>query len=227
MEELELREYWSILRKRWILVVLIPVIAIIVSGLFSFFVLQPQYDASTTLLVNQKTNNSAPIQYQDIQTSEALVKTYSDIIKSRTIESAVIQDLHLNLTTDQLDKMVSVSSPDQSQVIQVTVTSPDVHQAAGIANDLAAEFQSKAQTIMDVQDVHVVDKAIVPAHPHKVKPNKKLNLAIALILGLMVSVGLAFLLEYLDTRIRTEDDVRRYLNLPLLGSVVDFDSVKH
>jgi len=74
---------------------------------------------------------------------------------------------------------------------------------------------------MDVQNVQIVDKASTPANPSPVKPNKKLNLAIALVLGLLVSVGLAFLLEYLDTRIKTEEDVQRYLELPVLGSIAE------
>lgn len=226
MEELELREYWLIIRKHLLLVVLIPVIAVIVSGVVSFFVIQPQYSASTTLLVNQQTSTTNPLQYQDIQVSEALVKTYSNIIKSHTIESKVISDLGLNTTAAILDGSISVSSPDQSQVIEVTVTNGNQASAAKIANDLAQVFQGKAQTLMNVENVQIIDHALVQANPSPVKPNKKLNLAIALILGLMVSIGLAFLLEYLDNRIRTENDARRYLNLPVLGAVMDYKSVK-
>lgn len=222
MEELELRQYWLIIRKRLKLVLAIPIIALIVSGALSFWYLTPQYQSSTTLLVNQKPTNQS-MQYQDIMTSQALVKTYTQIIKSRTIEDAVISDLNLNMTAGQLDKMVSVSSPDQSQVIQVSVTSPDVHMSASIANSLASVFQQKAVTLMDVKNVQIVDKATVPTNPSPVKPNKKLNMAIALVLGLMVSIGVAFLLEYLDTRIKSEEDIQRYLELPVLGTIVDFE----
>ncbi|MCL6454241.1 MAG: capsular biosynthesis protein [Alicyclobacillus sp.] len=226
MEELELREYWQIIRKRWLLVVLIPVIAVVVSGILSFFVIQPQYSASTTLLVNQKADSTNPLQYQDIQVSEALVNTYTNIIKSHTIESQVVSDLGLSMPVSQLDKMISVTSPNQSQVIEVTVTGPSQSQAARIANQLAQVFQGKAQTLMDVQNVQIIDPALVQSNPAPVKPNKKLNVSIALILGLMVSVGLAFLLEYLDNRIRTEEDVHRYLDLPVLGAVTDFNAKK-
>ena len=223
MEELELREYWHIIRKRWLLVVLIPVIAVIISGVLSFFVIKPQYQATTTLLVNQKISNNTALQ-QDIAASQALVNTYTNIIKSENIESTVIANLHLHMTPAQVNSMVSVSSPNQSQVIQVDVTSPSYNEAMQIANGLASVFQQKAQVLMNVQNVQIIDKALQQANPHPVKPNKKLNLAIALILGLMVSIGLAFLLEYLDNRIRSEDDVRRYLNLPVLGTVMDFEA---
>lgn len=226
MEELELRQYWNILRKRWILVISIPVIAALISGLLSSFVLKPQYEADTTLLVNQKADNNPALQYQTIMASQALVKTYSDIIKSKTIEQTVIDNLKLPYTLKQLDNMITVSSPDQSQVIDVQVLSGSQAEAARIANELASVFQSKAATLMDVKNVQVVDPAEVVSNPTPVKPNKKLNIAIAFILGLMVSVGIALLLEYLDNCLRTEEDVTRYLGLPVLGAIVDYDDVK-
>lgn len=222
MEELELRQYWQIIRKRIRLVLGIPIIAVIVAAVVSLWVMTPQYQASTTLLVNQ-TVSQANMQYQDIQTSEALINTYTQLIKSNTIENTVISNLGLKMSSEQLSGMISVSSPDQSQVIELTVTSPNIHQAVTIANNLASVFQTKATQIMEVKNVQVVDKAAVPANPSPVKPNKKLNVAIALVLGLMVSIGLAFLLEYLDTRIKTEEDVRRYLALPVLGSIGDYE----
>ncbi len=224
MEELELQQYWAIIRKRWLLVILVPVIAVVMSGVLSFFVIKPQYEADTSLLVNQKQSSNPSIQYAEIMANQALVKTYSDIIKSATVEQAVIDQLNLPYTTAQLDKTITVSSPDQSQVIRVKVVSPSQSLSTNIANSLAQVFQNKAQTLMDVQNVQIVDQAVSPQNPHPVKPNKKLNIAIAFILGLMVSLGMAFLMEYLDNRLRTEEDVRRYLNLPVLGAIIDYES---
>jgi capsular polysaccharide biosynthesis protein len=226
MEELELRQYWNIMRKRWILVISIPIIAAIVSALLSFFVLKPQYEADTTLLVNQKPENNPALQYQTVMANQALVSTYSNIIKSRTIEQTVIDNLNLPYTVKQLDGMITVSSPNQSEVIDVKVVDGSQAEATHIANELASVFQRKAETLMDVKNVQIVDPATVVSNPTPVKPNKKLNIAIAFILGLMVSVGIAFLLEYLDNRLRTEEDVTRYLGLPVLGTIVDYEDVE-
>jgi capsular polysaccharide biosynthesis protein len=224
MEEIELRAYWEIIRKRIALVLLIPFIAAMVSGALSFFVLKPEYEADTTLVVNQKTDASTMLQYQQIMAGEALTKTYSDIIKSQTLEQSVINALHLPYTIKQLDSMIKVSSPDQSLVIQIAVTDTSHQEAVKIANQLANTFKNKAAEMMNVENVQIVDPALDQANPTPVKPKKALNIAIALILGFMVSIGLAFLLEYLDNRIRTEEDVKRYLNLPVLGTIVDYES---
>ncbi|MCL6598845.1 MAG: capsular biosynthesis protein [Alicyclobacillus macrosporangiidus] len=223
MEELELREYWYIIRKRLAIVLALPLIAMIVSAVLSFFVLKPQYEADTTLLVNQKVNGNPSLEYQMILANQALVNTYSDIIKSATIERAVIQQLQLPYTLAEFDKMIQVTSPDKSQVIDVKVTDRSQVEAVKIANALATEFQNRAQQLMNVENVQIVDPAVVNPDAKPVKPNKKLNIAIALVLGLMVSTGLAFLLEYLDTRLKNEDDVHRYLNLPVLGVIGDYE----
>lgn len=221
-DSIELREYWGIIRKRWLLIVSLPVIAALVSGLLSFFYIKPTYQESTTILVNNTQQSSLTNLQSDIMASQALVNTYTDIIKSNTIEQSVVSALNLPMTAKQLDGMIQVTSPNQSQVIEISVKGHDATLAARIANQLAKSFQQRAAEIMSVQNVQVIDPAIVPAKPVAVSPNKKLNVAIAFILGLMVSVGIAFLLEYLDTRLKNEDEVRRYLGLPVLGSVGDF-----
>lgn len=222
MEEIELREYWRIIRKRLSIVLTIPLIAMIVSAALSFFVLKPQYEADTTLLVNQKASDNPSIEYQMILANQALVNTYSDIIKSATIERTVLEKLNLPYTLQQIDKMIQVTSPDKSQVIEVKVTDPSQIEAVRIANALATEFQHRAQQLMNVENVQIVDPAVVNPDAKPVKPNKKLNIAVAVVLGLMVSIGLAFLLEYLDTRLKDENDVKQYLNLPVLGVIGDY-----
>lgn len=222
-EEIELREYWNLIRKRWKMVIAIPLIAVVASALVSLFVLHKKYEESTTLLVsNTQSSQGQSVQYQDILANQALVHTYSDIVKSQTVESQVIVDLHLSLNVAQLDSMIKVTSPNSSEVIQLSVTNENPQLAADIANDLATVFKSKAQSIMQADNVQVIDKAVVPAKPVAISPNKKLNVAIAFILGLMASIGLAFLMEYLDYRVRTEEDVRKHLGLPVIGVVGDF-----
>lgn len=230
MEEIELKQYWAIIRRRWKLVLSIPVIAVIVSAIFSLYFITPQYQANTTLLVNPKTDASSAASaaasaqaYQALLLGQGMVPTYTQIIKSYAVEQAVIGQLGLTMSPNTLNGMINVSSPTQSEVIQISVTGPSLAQGVDIANTLATTFQKKAKLLMQVQNVQVIDLANSAQNPHPVKPNKKLNVAIALILGLMVSVGLAFLLEYLDNRIRTVDDVQRYLQLPVLGTIVEHD----
>ena len=76
----------------------------------------------------------------------------------------------------------------------------------------------------DVSNIRIVERAVRPLSP--VKPKKKLNLALSIIFGLMTGVGLAFLLEYMDRSLRTEEDVQRYMDLPVLSVVPEADKAK-
>ena len=76
----------------------------------------------------------------------------------------------------------------------------------------------------DVSNIRIVEKAVLPLSPFK--PKKKLNFALSIVFGLMTGVGLAFLLEYMDRSLRTEEDVQRYLDLPVLSVVPEADKAK-
>lgn len=221
-QEIELKEYWAIIRKWWVMIVSITLIATIVSGVVSEFFIKPTYEESTTLLVNQKMNSTQlalSALYSNIQANESLVTTYSDIMNSNAILNPTIKKLNLPYKTSQLAKMISLTSNNQSEVITLSVKAKSPVLAAGIANTLASVFQRKVVELMQVSNVQVVDPAVASANPNPVSPNKKLNVAIAFVLGLMVSVGLAFLFEYLDDSVRSEDEASQILGVPVLGVV--------
>jgi len=70
---------------------------------------------------------------------------------------------------------------------------------------------------MKTGNIRVVDRAEVPGSP--VKPNKKRNILLAIIIGLAMGTGLSFFLEYLDNTIKHAEDIEQYLNIPCLGSI--------
>ena len=77
---------------------------------------------------------------------------------------------------------------------------------------------------ISVSNIRITEKAVMPQAP--VKPKKKLNLILSIIFGLMTGVGIAFLWEYLERSLRTEEDVRRYLDLPVLSVIPVADKAK-
>jgi uncharacterized protein involved in exopolysaccharide biosynthesis len=77
--------------------------------------------------------------------------------------------------------------------------------------------EARINEVMELGNIKIIDKALVPGNP--IKPNKKLNLAIGGILGLMMGVMLVFFMEYMDNTIKTTDDIERYLGLPVLGLI--------
>ncbi len=222
-ETISLRELMETIRKRLNLIVLITVAAVLVSGIVSYFVITPIYQSSTQLLVNQAKSDQPMVNPGEIQTNLQLINTYNVIIKSPAILDQVSEDLDLGMTVSQLNEKVTVQSEKDSQVVNITVQDPNPNKAAEIANQIATVFQKEIVDIMNVDNVSILAKAEVGETQSPVKPRPLLNIAIAFIVGLMAGIGIAFLLEYLDNTVKTEQDVEKLLELPVLGAIATFE----
>lgn len=218
-ETISLQELFKTLKKRMGLIALITIIAITISGVVSFLVLTPIYQSSTQILVNQTKQETTGANAQDIQTDLQLINTYKVIIESSVILSKVIEDLDLDMSVGALNSQVTVGNVQNSQVVTIGVSDPDPAAAVEIVNTITTVFQEEIQEMMNVDNVKIIAPAELSENPSPVKPDPKLNMAIAAVIGLMLGVGVAFLLEYLDTTIKTEQDIEELLGLPVIGLI--------
>lgn len=217
-ETISLKELFAILRKRLVMILAITIGVALVSAIVSFYFITPIYQTSTQILVNQKKQEGI-VQPGEIQTSLQLTNTYKVIVKSPVILDQVKEKLKLNMSTGALNSKISVGNEKDSQVMVVAVQDKDPKLARDIANTTAEVFQSEIAKIMSVDNVTILSKAEVTDGQAPIKPNKMLNVAIAFVVGLMASVGLAFLLEYLDNTMKKEEDIEKLLGVPVLGVV--------
>lgn len=220
MEEISLKEYFLILRKRMGLIILLMILSITTSGLVSYFVLEPEYQTFTTLIVGKPKdyqNVDNKLEYNDLLLNQKLVSTYGELVKTRIVADEVIKNLKLDMSYKEFREKVNVNLVKDTEIIKLEVMDTNPVLAAEIANETAQVFMENVKDIMMVENVQVIDEAQVPDIPIKPRPN--LNMAIAGVLGLMVSIFLVFLLEYLDSTIKTPDDIERYLNLPVIGTI--------
>lgn len=224
-ETIDLREYFQIIRKRAWIIVLITVLAMITSGLISFFVLSQVYEANTTLIVNADQNKESEILTGDqLNVTQKLTLTYGEIIKSRSVIDEVIKKLDLDKDYDEVVKEITVSPVKDTQIISITVQDTNAKRARDIANTIPTVFTKEVKRITKANSVEVIDKAITPENP--VKPNKLMNIAIAAVLGVMIGLFIVFLLEYLDNKIKTPQDIEKHLGLPILGVVPNENMAK-
>ncbi|WP_281863146.1 YveK family protein [Planomicrobium okeanokoites] len=218
-ETISLQDLFKTIRKRLGLIALLTILAITIAGVISFLVLTPVYQTSTEILVNQSPSETGQLTNQNIQTDLQLINTYSGIIKSPAILDQVVEEMNLDMTTDQLTSKITVSNADQSQIVNITMQDEDPAMAVEIANTTASVFESDIQELMNVDNVTILSPAVLKENPSPVAPNPMLNMAIAAVVGLMLGVGIAFLLEYLDTSMKDQQDIEDVLGLPLLGVI--------
>jgi len=119
-----------------------------------------------------------------------------------------------------LINMINIRTVNNSQVMTLSIRHSSHETAVEIVNAVSETFQRVIPSIMTVDNVSILDQAKHRDNPTPVSPNVPLNTAIAFVVALMVAVGLAFLLEYLDDTIKTEQDVKQVLGLPVLAEIV-------
>ena len=215
--EIDLKEYLDIIwSKKW-LILGITLLAALISGLVSFFVLQPVYEASTTIMIGKSNNSEQSIKYDDLMLNQKLVNTYSEIIKSNTVLEEVVSNLKLGQSATQLKENVTVNPIGDTEIIEIKVNNSDPVLATNIANDLSEVSMENVKEIMKIDNVQVIDRAEVPNDP--VKPNEIMNIIIAAVLGFMIGIGIVFLREYLDNTITSPNDIEKYLDLSVIGVI--------
>ena len=218
-ETISLQDIFYTLKKRIGLITVTTIAAIIIAAIISFFMITPMYQATTQILVNQQNTPSQQVTTSEIQTNLQLINTYSEIIKSPAILDIVIAELDLDLTASQLSSKIAVSNANNSQIVSVSVQDANHTVATDIVNTVSEVFKEEVIDLMKVDNVNILSPAVHVENPVPVSPNKTLNMAIAAVLGLMIGVGIAFLLEYLDTTVKTEKDIEDLLDLPVIGLV--------
>lgn len=221
-ETIDLREYFFILKKKMWTIVLSAVICGVISGLVSFYVLKPVYEANTTLIVNKEVENETTqmTTSDDLNFVQKLALTYGEIIKSRSVITSTIDKLNLDMTYEDLSEAVSITNVENTQIIKISVKNENPRVAATICNTIPEIFSTEVQRIVKASGTEVIDKAAVPEEP--IKPNKTMNILIATVLGAMVSVFIIFLRESLNTKIKEPKDIEEKLGLPVFGVVPKF-----
>lgn len=217
---MELKEYLHILKKRWLLIISVTLTCVFASAVVSFFLIKPTYQASISVVIggNKEESSSNTNQtYNDVMMYQKLVKTYSEFVKTRSVAEDAIEKLNLDKTPAALLDMVSVAPKGDTEFLTITVKSKDAYEARDIANQVAKSLKDITKDIKKVDNVQLVDDALLPSGP--VSPKPLLNIAIALILGLFVSVGIVFLIEYLDNTVKDTDELEKLLEVPVLGAI--------
>ncbi len=220
-ETIDLLEVLEVVRQHVLIIVLVTVLAAAAGFGVSRFLLVPQYEASALMIVNTRQDATANVTSDQITSATKLVSTYSIIIKSDTVLQQVINNLGLTLTYEQLHERVSVSAVDDTQVMKITVQSDNPEWARQVCEQITAISPDVILESVEAGSVKLISQASVDPDP--VSPNVMRNTAVAALLGLVVSVGIVILREMLDNRIKTEDDVRKYLDLPVVGVIPNYE----
>jgi succinoglycan biosynthesis transport protein ExoP len=226
MEELDIRDIIHIIKKHLWAIVATVILFASVSGIISAFFLSDTYASSTTLIVIKQNQGSGVNDFNqsDLNLARSLVNTYNEIIRSNLVIDSVINDLNLDMGLGELRSKISVKAEGNTEIMRITVEDTIPERAREIADSVANVFIIEVNKLMNMENVQVIDTARVPGSP--IRPKTMQNIVIAALLGLMLGLGVVFLIEFLDNTIKTQEDVEKHLQLPVIGRIPQFDDEK-
>lgn len=221
----------EILRILWVrLWLIILVTALLVGAVVGYGLVQrPTYEASIKILVGQEREDDSQSSLgSDVQGLQQITQTMAEAISSRPVAVAVIQQLDLPVAPEQfLEDNLIVEQVGATQFIQVDYRDSDPRRAQRVANTVGEVFSqqiSDSSATANTITATVWERAAVPSEP--VSPNFFIYTAAALAAGLMLGVGLAFLLDNLDDSWRSPEEAEQVSGVPTFGVIPTFDVPK-
>jgi len=218
-QEIDLRKIISILYHRILWIIGTTILFGVAAFVITHYILIPKYEADGTIYVYNSDNRQevATITSSDITTSQKLVDTYIVILQSSTVVEKVVADTKLGYTENEIREMLSATSLNGTEVFQISITNENPEHAQAICNSFLSIAPQEIIRVVRAGGVEVIDWAKTPEEP--VSPNIKRNMAIAMMLGVVMSFALAIMVELMDTKIKTQEELAQLLNLPVLAVI--------
>lgn len=224
--EISLVQIWEVIKKNFVIFLAILIVFGTIAFAGSKFLMEKKYSATATLIIVKDNDNavSQTFTYSDVQLSQKLVSTYSQIMLSEAISDTVIANLDLGnkygIDSGIYKKIVDITNANNTEVMEVSVTTNDPHLSADIANEVVEVFQEKIYDIMNVDNVTILNKAKVPTAPSG--PNAKINTAIGVLVGMVVCFAIIIIKLLTDTKVKTEEELKAIFDYPIIGLIPDF-----
>lgn len=213
--EIDLKEMFFLLLNHWKSIFLAILIGGVLFGAYHALLVRPSYQADAEIYI---TNTDSLITFSDLQMSAALTDDYARIIKSQVVLNRVIRELQLDLDYKELSELVEVNNPDSTHIIEIIVTCDDLELSRNIANALLNVSVDQIYQIIGSSEPTVIDYSEAEA-VEDVTPSLAKYMIIGGLLGAVLVCAVLIVRMLMDTTMHSEEDVDRYLQLPVLASV--------
>ena len=215
--EIDLLQLWNAVRHRIWLVLLAGFIVADIAFAITKFLITPMYSSSATMLVVTKETTLSSL--ADLQLGSQLTNDYEIMITSRPVLQEAIEELGLEISYKRLRNMITISNPNDSRMLIISTMQPDPELAKSVVDTVAQISSEYIAEKMEVTAPKIIEEGEVPIFQSS--PNLLRNTAIGGMLGIIAAVFLICVAVILNDSIQTEDDIERYLQLPVLAVVPD------
>ena len=211
--EIDLVELMYRLLEKAKYIILAALLGAIISGAYTVFRITPLYTATSKLYVVNSANSVIDLSALNMGTQ--LASDYKEVFSNWHVHERVLQKLDLPYSYKQLNDMVSVSNSESQRILHIKVTSPSPEEAKLLADTYAQVAQECIADTMSTQRPNIFQEALRPTAPSS--PNKTRNIILGFMLGAILAAGIVVVQFIVDDRIHSEEDITKYLDLPVLG----------
>ena len=215
--EIDLKEIFYALWHRILIILLAGILGGVIAGAYTRYMMTPVYTSSSMLLVLTKETTLSSL--ADLQIGSQLTNDYSVMTTSRPVLEEVIDNLGLQMDYEELERMITISNPEDTRILEISVEHPSPQMAMQIVNELSEVASEFIGDNMEVVPPKIIEEGIVPTE--KTSPSTMRNTLLGILAGLFISGGIVVLMTVLNDSIKNEDDVEKYLGLSTLASVPD------
>ena len=220
METIDLKDLFDYYKSKLGVVILFVVLVGILGCLYGLFIQKPMYKPSTSIVLISEAKDNSQLTYNDVSVNQNLVSTYSEIVKSKRVLGQVINNLNLNYTYGTLSNNIEVSSATGTQIIKITVTDENSKTAMKVANEIGKVFAKEIPELYNISNVNILDTAEQPSSAYNVNITKQS--AISLLAGLVLGLGVVFVMYYFDRSVKNASQIEDKLKLPVLATVREY-----
>ena len=225
MEEINVKDFFNLIKKRSVLILLVSIIISLGVYLYSSYIKTPMYKTYTTLVLTKSQEaSSETITQNDIVLNQKLVYTYSELIKSKRVLKQVKDNLNLKYKISKLSDMISVEAIENTEILKISVESENAKETSKIANEIAKVFSREVVNIYEINNVSIIDRAHVPTI---VSNNTTIrDTALSFIVSIIITSGIIFILYYFDDTVKFSEKLEEEIKLPVIGTVLKESSDK-
>ena len=217
--QIDLLELAYALKKKLWLIVLGLIIGAFGAGLYSKVILTPIYKSTAMVYVLSKETTLTSL--ADLQIGSQLTKDYSVLVTSRPVLEEVIENQQLNMSVDELERMIHIGNPTDTRVLTITISDTDPVRAQALAKEVAKTSSRYIGDIMEMVPPKIIEEGVVAEKPSS--PSVKKNVLVGGLAAAVLISGIICLRVVMDDTIKTEEDVEKYLGLTVLSSIPDAD----
>ena len=218
---LDIEDLIFTLLRRWKLIIL-TMIPVLVLGVIFANTRPTLYQAETSLMISGN-NVGISLDRGDIDLNQKLTVTYLELAKSKVILQNVIRKFDLKENEKTLASNISILPVADTEIIKLSYKDRDPQLAAVITNEIAKQFITRVSEVMRVRNISVIDRADVPQRP---LPKKRVLIVIASAMaGLVLGVGVAFIVEFMFAKLRKPKDMEKILGVPMIGMIPEFENI--